>query len=298
MRISTSTAVLHPGVLPHPSYELEQIPALIRDAGFDSLDWSLWHFCLHDNRRFEGFMNAPDWEKRIHGLRAADEAAGLPCAQTHCVSVNTQTYESLDHAQLRVLEERCLIASGILGAKWMVIHPFAPAGMKGEAAIRFFCEYLKPLQALAHRHQVGIAVENMILRGEYRFCSHAGELAALVDAIDDPLVGCCWDAGHGHLSGESQDAAIAMLGSRVKALHIDDNFGHGADHHLLPYEGTIDWDAVLGALAKVGYRNDFAFEHALAPLPASVMPQQLRYMRCLGQAMLRAIPAPHPGSAR
>ena len=35
---------------------------------------------------------------------------------------------------------------------------------------------------------------------------------------------------------------------RVATTHIHDNHGE-KDEHLLPYEGTIDWDAALGAFA-------------------------------------------------
>ena len=44
MRLSTSTAILHH----HFDYALTltDIPAVIRTAGFDALDWSTWQFCL------------------------------------------------------------------------------------------------------------------------------------------------------------------------------------------------------------------------------------------------------------
>jgi sugar phosphate isomerase/epimerase len=35
---------------------------------------------------------------------------------------------------------------------------------------------------------------------------------------------------------------------RVATTHIHDNHGE-KDEHLLPYEGTIDWDASLAAIA-------------------------------------------------
>ena len=42
MRLSTSTAILHH----HFDYALTltDIPAVIRTAGFDALDWSTWQF--------------------------------------------------------------------------------------------------------------------------------------------------------------------------------------------------------------------------------------------------------------
>lgn len=118
------------------------------------------------------------------------------------------------------------------------------------------------------------------------FAAKAEELCALVDAFNNPLVGCCWDTGHGMISGDDQYEALTLLGHRVKALHIDDNYGTARDVHLLPYEGLIDWSKVMRALREIGYDHDFAFEHALNPTPHAVMPAQLRYMCALGREML------------
>ena len=48
MRLSTSTAILHH----HFDYALTltDIPAVIRTAGFDALDWSTWQFCLQGGK--------------------------------------------------------------------------------------------------------------------------------------------------------------------------------------------------------------------------------------------------------
>ena len=119
---------------------------------------------------------------------------------------------------------------------------------------------------------MGIAIENMPDITQKRFCCKAEELCALVDAFNNPLVGCCWDTGHGMISGDDQYEALTLLGHRVKALHIDDNYGTARDVHLLPYEGLIDWSRVLRALHEIGYDHDFAFEHALNPTPHAVMP--------------------------
>jgi sugar phosphate isomerase/epimerase len=54
----------------------------------------------------------------------------------------------------------------------------------------------------------------------------------------------CLDVGHAHLdSGVS--GAFELMSDRLVTTHIHDNHGE-KDEHLLPYEGTIDWDATLG----------------------------------------------------
>ncbi|HET6144448.1 MAG TPA: sugar phosphate isomerase/epimerase family protein [Candidatus Acidoferrales bacterium] len=58
----------------------------------------------------------------------------------------------------------------------------------------------------------------------------------------------CFDAGHAHLEGGEIEALEAVR-SLVVTTHLHDNRGE-RDDHLLPYEGTIDWDALLGALPE------------------------------------------------
>ncbi|MGA8143053.1 MAG: sugar phosphate isomerase/epimerase [Candidatus Acidiferrales bacterium] len=57
----------------------------------------------------------------------------------------------------------------------------------------------------------------------------------------------CLDTGHAHMDAPVEVAFDAMR-DRVVTAHIHDNHGE-KDEHLLPYTGTIDWDAALGSLA-------------------------------------------------
>lgn len=56
----------------------------------------------------------------------------------------------------------------------------------------------------------------------------------------------CFDAGHAHLDG-ALETEFEAVRDRVVTAHIHDNHGE-KDEHLLPYEGSIDWDVALGAI--------------------------------------------------
>src|SRR5271170_8091458 len=58
----------------------------------------------------------------------------------------------------------------------------------------------------------------------------------------------CLDTGHAHMDSTVEVAFDAMR-DRVVTAHIHDNHGD-KDEHLLPYNGTINWDAALGAFAS------------------------------------------------
>jgi sugar phosphate isomerase/epimerase len=56
----------------------------------------------------------------------------------------------------------------------------------------------------------------------------------------------CFDTGHAHLEG-GVAADLETIRDLVVTTHVHDNRGE-RDDHLLPYEGTIDWNASLPAL--------------------------------------------------
>lgn len=57
----------------------------------------------------------------------------------------------------------------------------------------------------------------------------------------------CFDAGHANVYG-NMATAFEIMRERIVTTHIHDNHGE-KDEHLLPYEGTIDWDALLGMIS-------------------------------------------------
>jgi sugar phosphate isomerase/epimerase len=58
----------------------------------------------------------------------------------------------------------------------------------------------------------------------------------------------CFDTGHANIEG-GVVAGLETLRDLVVTTHIHDNHGE-RDEHLLPYEGTIDWNAALAALSS------------------------------------------------
>lgn len=58
----------------------------------------------------------------------------------------------------------------------------------------------------------------------------------------------CLDTGHAHLES-GVESSFETMRDRIATTHIHDNHGE-KDEHLLPYDGTIDWDAALKTLAS------------------------------------------------
>jgi sugar phosphate isomerase/epimerase len=68
----------------------------------------------------------------------------------------------------------------------------------------------------------------------------------------------CFDVGHAHME-EGLEKSFDVMRDRIVTVHVHDNHGE-KDEHLLPYEGSIDWDAALGAFAAMPQVPDLVLE--------------------------------------
>lgn len=75
-------------------------------------------------------------------------------------------------------------------------------------------------------------------------------LKRLLDAIDSPHLGHCFDVGHFRLfSRVSMEEWFQTLGKRIAEVHVHDNNGQ-RDEHLPPGEGDIDFTMLFSLLKK------------------------------------------------
>jgi sugar phosphate isomerase/epimerase len=121
---------------------------------------------------------------------------------------------------------------------------------RGEAARRS----VEELAAMAARVNVQIALEVIP--------NSLSSASALCNLIEEELegvdVGVCLDYGHAHLMGDLGEA-IETLSGHLWTTHVHDNRGK-RDDHLVPFSGSIDWDAAMMMTQKIGYDGVLMFE--------------------------------------
>lgn len=102
--------------------------------------------------------------------------------------------------------------------------------------------------------------------------------AALVHLIEDQLegvdVGICLDYGHAHLMGDLGEQ-IETISGHLWTTHVHDNGGR-RDDHLVPFAGTIDWDAAMMETQKIGYDGVLMLEVADTGNPVDVLQRSAR----------------------
>jgi sugar phosphate isomerase/epimerase len=102
--------------------------------------------------------------------------------------------------------------------------------------------------------------------------------AALVSMLerdlDSPSAGICLDFGHAFLGGDVPDA-IETAAEHLWSTHVHDNHGR-KDEHLVPFQGSIDWDAALMSMQKIGFDGTYLMELANTSEPAAVLEEARR----------------------
>ena len=83
-----------------------------------------------------------------------------------------------------------------------------------------------------------------------------GNLAFILEQF--PESGFCWDVGHENCSGDARQF-MPMFGDKLKALHIHDNLLDG-DHHMIPFDGKIDFDRAARQIAERPYTGSVMLE--------------------------------------
>ncbi len=157
------------------------------------------------------------------------------------------------------LVEKTLSCASILGIKYLVVHPLwknrGGENYKKEEFLSVNKEAILPILEKAEKYGVIILTENLLWGQSIQLSM----ISELVERVNSPFFGWCYDTGHGHCQGEALET---LLDCRIPplSLHIHDNSGNYRDEHLIPGDGTLDFKKCFTLLKKIGYAGDFVLE--------------------------------------
>jgi len=117
---------------------------------------------------------------------------------------------------------------------------------------------LKPLVPLAENAKIVFGLENVV----NKFLLSPLEACSFIDQFQSPWVRSHFDVGNTMPFGYPQDW-ILTLGSRIKRVHIKDfKAGKMGGGSFVPLtEGDVNWNEVMAAFVKVGYRGTISPEY-------------------------------------
>ncbi len=236
------------------SNDQEVLIRYLSECGFKYIDYN---FGI-DYKNGSGFFD--DFDAQVDRMKALADELDIKFVQSHAPMgtpiVKNEKYESFIECNIT-----CIKACAKLSIPNLVVHSGYEKGISKEECFKRNKEFYDRLLPYATEYSVDILTENFnkMWDPETYWIDNAQELRELVDYIDHPLLNVCWDIGHGNLQSTPQHEALKILGDKVHALHVQDNYNR-ADSHKAPFFGTTNWDSVMHGLKEIGYNGYFTFE--------------------------------------
>lgn len=151
--------------------------------------------------------------------------------------------------------------------------------------------------------RIAEVVDRAVKRGiKIGFENTEGEcyLKALLEKYGDVSnVGFTFDSGHELCYNYASDM-LGKYGKHLVSVHLDDNFGMTNpdemtfldDYHLLPFDGSADWNGIAERLHKCGFNDSLVFELDSKGKPgrtANDIYHKLSHEEYIGEAYNRAV---------
>lgn len=234
----------------------------IRSCGFRYIDYNFYDRLGTDDSPYL----APDWQEYALSVLRQMEDVGLKPVVCHA----PKGEPALDTEGILRRTARAAECCRLMGIDRMVYHPGAIRGMSRKEYLDFNVDYVHRLLPVLEKTGVMLLLEN-VGRWDEPFFTHGGdEMMELIEAVGHPLYHACLDTGHLSLQDGEQYKTIRALGSHLKGLHLQDNYGSlpvtaldkpwRQDLHLPPLTGKVNFDEVLQGLKDVGYNGPFNLE--------------------------------------
>ena len=236
--------------------------ALYADSGFRYLDYSFYTA----NKPGSVFLT-DDWERQVEEAGAEAARLGMSFVQAHSPDYNPfrDKNDTAYHENGLLATKRSIAACGKLGIPNIVVHTaIGPECLYPDDKEKYFHKNLPFIQSLypeMEKWNVRVCIENSAEgnMGKNYFFLTAEDMNDFIDFVGHPLLGACWDTGHGNMRGADVYHELTTLGKNLHAIHFQDN-GGVYDEHIAPFFGTLNVDAVMRGLIDTGYAGPLTFE--------------------------------------
>ena len=268
------------GLSPRP---IDECIRLCTDAGFKVLDYSIdaW---------------AENWEEQVDRTMNAAAKYGAVIEQSHAPF---NFYKRRPREVFDAAVNRSVDAAIKMGVKTLVFHadeyrPTEENPFDFDKGLNQIYDFLAPHLEKVTAGGVRAALENVFddmtlkpVKGQrFHFCADVEELIAIIDKFNSPMVGCCWDSGHGKIAAgnEGHVDLIRRLGSRIICTHLHDNY-YDRDLHLEPFRGDANWEEIMPALRATGYSGSLTFELGYGCMHEDLLDSWLKQLYHTGEIL-------------
>lgn len=266
----------------------EQGIAQCAQAGFQYMEYNFLNGPANDK-----ILATDDWRDRVGRIDRVLKEYKLTVPYTHDYwYLLSAAKDQADIACKDEMVRRSVEASHILGSRKMVVHTqsvYDADGYNPQKTWEYNMAFFSEMGDLAAAHGVELLVENLFpIAGMIDFSSYAEELAELMQRLNDPMFGICWDFGHANMAKVDHEKALDTVAPWLQLLHVDDNQAK-TDDHTVPGFGTVPWERVMRKLKNIGYCGDLNL--SVRTFARTTLPDQqvlaLRYLHSVGTDLIR-----------
>ncbi len=225
--------------LTYEGFENTRCETLFRSAfeeGYRNVEFNSWHADALT-------------EDRILMLRDNCEKSGLRPVALHVAAFGGETTEQVSWNTAHKL--RAIDAAVLLGCRRVAASVYAD-----NKDLRTVIEELKQIAPYAEMKGVLICLEN--------HCNNAlavsEDYLRIFEKIDSPYIGACLDGGHLEAAGETIDAFIDRIGSRINHLHLKENRIFGTKSFCRFGSGGTDNEHMVKRMLEMGFSGYMSVE--------------------------------------
>ena len=259
--------------------------AAIKNAGFAAIDWNLDHAVKYGDLVDGTYRGTSIMEKSIEEVIEyySEELSyinknGLELYQAHA-PFPSYVFPNLDSLEYMIgIINRNIEYCDYAKIQNLVVHVIqrdwgdtsvTPEYLE-ELNLKLFTSMIPTL--LKCKNKVTVCLENSCAwrtmpNGMNEYApdefSYPEYSAYFIDKLNSiagkEVFGHCYDTGHGHLVKKEPEENIRVIGDRLKALHVHDNFGY-TDDHFMPFAGNINWNEFCEAIKNSNYDGVISFE--------------------------------------
>ncbi len=282
---------------------------MMRDAGILAADYNIDDW-IGNREQIDARPNSHRTEEEVVAyyteIRRLADAAGITIGQTHAAFGPISVFDGELRADAMKMLTNAIIATSVLGAPYIVIHPLNTRNRIFDEEVEFCrqynAEFFGELLPYLKKYNVKIGMENMWTFDDKQIirpcvCSRPEEILDYINLIDPDYFCACPDLGHFILTGgdtnDTPAGALRKLGSQVKLIHAHEVDGVH-DNHSAPYDFNepMDWNSIADALRDIHYEGTLNFEiggYFYYRFPDSLVPEALRHVAAIGKQMIARI---------
>jgi len=201
-------------------------------------------------------------------VRSRLERAGAGISQLTCAPDFVNPDADVRRRELESMREKVGIAARLGAKKVRVTAGIARPELGAEDAVAWASELLRELASTAEHVGVVLCLENHFRDRTWPADAVDVTLApdrfmTVVDTLRDSPVVVNFDTAQTMLSGADPVELLTQVEDRVRNLHAGDR-RRGRREHAVIGEGDVDFEGVLGRLARCGYEGFVTVEDGSA----------------------------------